>query len=135
MFIRAWVNIILLMAGAYGSYNVIADQSYNAHAWQYYYYLISPWILLFGSIKAWHRCSVWRRMVPQKNISPELSRGHHKPSKLKQRPSILEYASLILFLMAVAAILKQLKIPNSHWLMGGAWGSYFMLRLAIRVVR
>jgi hypothetical protein len=133
--VRIWINILFLIAAAYGSYNIITGKSYMAHAWQYYFCLLSPWILLFGSIKAWHRSYTWRRMMAEKNISPTLSRGHHQASKIKQHPSILEHASLCLFLTAIAAILKQFAITNIPWLMGGVWGSYFLLRIAIGMVK
>jgi len=135
MFIRSIINIMFLIAASYGSYNVITGKAYMLPSWQYYLYQLSPWILLFGSIKAWYRSYTWASMMHKKNIVPKLSRGLHQQSKQKQHTSILEYACLVLFLLSIAAICKQLKIPNSHWIMGGAWGSYFMLRLAIRMVR
>ena len=108
MFVRSWINIAFLMAAAYGSYKVIAHPYYMSGTWQYYLFLICPWVLLVGSLKAWHRCLTWRRMMAAKNISPDLARGAHRPSRSRPRPSVLEYACLGIFLMSVAAILKQL---------------------------
>ena len=108
MFIRAWVNILLLSAAAYGAWFVMAGKVPYAPLWQYYLMHACPWVLLFGSIKAWHRCLTWRRMMAAKNISPDLARGAHRPSRLRQRPSVLERACFVLFLMSAAAILKQL---------------------------
>ena len=135
MFMRTWINIIFLLAAAYGSYRVIAGKFYIASTWQYYFYLLSPWVLLIGSIKAWHRSFTWRRMMAAKDISPELSRGLHQSSKLKQHPSILEHACLSLFLMSVVAIFKQIGIADTPWWIGSILGSYFMLRLTIGMIK
>ena len=134
MFIRIWINILILLAALYGAYCFITYKPYMADSWQYYFYSVSPWVLLFGSIKAWHRCYIWRRMTAGKHIAPELSRGRHRPLKQKQHPGILEYASMVLFLTAITAILKQLGIPNASWMICTITGSYFMLRLAIRMI-
>lgn len=96
---------------------------------------LSPLLLLLGSLKAWHRSFTWRRIMTEKNISPKLSRGHHKPSRSNARPGILERGCLILFLMAIGAILKQLGMTNIPWLIGSIIGSLSLLRLAIRMVR
>jgi len=135
MLIRVWINILFLLATAYGSCQVIAGKAYTTSSWQYYFCLLYPWVLLLGSLKAWHRCSLWRRMMAVKHISPGLSRGQHKPSRSNKRPSILERSCLILFLIAIAAILKQFGITNIPWLLGGIWGSYFLLRIAIGMVK
>lgn len=108
MFFRAWINIFFLSAAAYGAWGVMAGSVPYAPVWQHYLYQASPWVLLYGSVRAWHRCLTWRRMMAHKNISPDLARGAHRPSGSKQRPSVLEHACLGLFLMSVAAILKQL---------------------------
>ena len=135
MFIRTLINILFLIIAAYGSYKTIMGNPHITHTWQYYLTLISPWVLLPGSIKAWHQCTLWRRMSKQKNIAPHLSRGQHQPKRSNNQTSILEHACQALCLIAVAAICKQLEIPNTLWIMGGAWGSYFMLRLAIGKVK
>ena len=126
---------MLLLIALYGSYRALTGKPYQPHSWQYYFHLLSAWVLLFASLKAWHRCYTWRRVSAKKNITPHLSRGMHQPLNQKERPGILEYASLILFLMAITAILKQLGIANIPWLIGSTLGSYFMLGLAIRGIR
>lgn len=108
MFLRAWINILMLSAAAYGAWIVMTGSVPYAPIWKYYLYQASPWVLLYGSMRAWHRCLTWRRMMAAKNISPDLARGAHRPSRSKQRPSVLEYACLGLSLMSIAAILKQL---------------------------
>ena len=135
MFIQTWKNTIFLLVAAYGSYVTLKSHPYIAHAWQYYFYLICPWVLLFGSIGAFHRFYSWRRMSEQKNHSPLLSRGHHQPTRSKQRPGIFEYVCLTLFFMAVAAILKQLGVLNISWWIGSVLGACFLMHLAIKVVR
>ena len=133
MFIRIWANILFLLAFAYGSWQVITDQA-TINSWKYYLYLLSPWLLLFGSIRGWHRCFTWRRMIAGKKIAPELSRGQHKPSRMKQRPNILEHACLALFLISIAAILKQFGIDNAAMCIGVAIGAYVALRVTFRMV-
>lgn len=135
MFIRTWLNIIFLMAVAYGSCQVMFGKLYATSSWQYYFHLICPWALLFGSLKAWHQSLIWRRMMEQKNTAPHLSRGQHQASRSNNRTTVLERISQLLFLLSIAAICKQLEIQNTPWIMGGALGSYFMLRLAIGKVR
>ena len=110
MFLRAWINILILSAAAYGAWGVMAGEVPYAPIWKYYLYQASPWVLLYGSMKAWHRCLTWRRMMAAKNIAPDLARGAHLPSGSKQRSGLLEHACLGLFLIAVAAILKQLEV-------------------------
>jgi len=108
MFLRAWINILFLSAAAYGAWIVIAGRVPYAPIWKYYLYQACPWVLLYGSIRAWHRCLTWRRMMAAKNIAPDLARGAHRPSGSKPRPSVLEHACLGLLLISVVAILKQL---------------------------
>lgn len=108
MFFRAWINILVLSAAAYGAWGVMTGEVPYAPLWQYYLHQACPWVLLYGSMKAWHRCLTWRRMMAAKNIAPDLARGAHRPSGSKQRSGLLEHACLGLFLIAVAAILKQL---------------------------
>ena len=135
MFIRTWINIICLLAAAYGAHNVIVGKFYAQGTWPYYFCLVSPWVLLFGSMKAWHRCFTWRRMSAAKNITPDLSRGEHRPSRLKERPGMLEHACSALFLIAVWAILKQFGSDNATWWIGSSAGIYFMLHLLARKTR
>jgi hypothetical protein len=131
MFLRTLINILLLMAMTWGSYNVMIGNFFIAHSWQYYVCLISPWVLVYGSIRAWHRCLTWRRMSANKDKSPYLSRGLHRTSRIKQRSGILEHACFCLFLIAVAAIFKQLGIDGARLWIGSIIGLYFMLHLAI----
>lgn len=118
MFMRTWINIVFLIVSAYGAYTGLADKIPYAPPWRYYLYHCSPWILLYGSIKAWHRCFTWRRLSAAKNKAPDLSRGHHQPSQTKQHSGILEHACIGLFILAVATILKQLGIANVVWWIG-----------------
>jgi len=133
MFIRIWANILLLLVLTYSSWLIITDQA-TVNGWQYYFYLFSPWLLLLGSIRGWHRCFTWRRMIADKKIAPELSRGQHKPSRMKQRPNILEHACLALFLISIAAILKQFGIGNAAMCIGVAIGAYVALSVTFRMV-
>ena len=135
MFFRMWANIIMLIALAWGAHNVVAGHHFIEGTWQYYFCLVCPWALLYGSLKAWHRCFTWRRMMAEKDISPFLSRGKYHPSRLRKRPSILEHACFYLFIVSVLAIMEQLRIENAAWWVGSFLGSYFLLRLAIRIAR
>ena len=132
MFIKTWINILFLLAAAWGSYNIITGKLYASGTWQYYFCLISPWILLFGSLRAWHRCYTWRRMSAAKYISPVLSRGKHLQERAKQSTGILEYACFVLFLTAALAILKQLGIAGAAWWIVLFLITFFMLRLIAR---
>ena len=115
---RIWINIAFLTVATLGAYSVMTGKVPYAPSWQYYLYQACPWVLLYGSMKAWHRCFTWRRMSAAKNKAPELSRGQHQSSRIKQRTGILEYICFGLFLLAAASILKQLGIANVSWWIG-----------------
>jgi len=135
MIIRYWVNILFLVVCAYGACEVIAGVTFTPEHWQYYFYLIAPWALLFGSTKAWHRSFIWRRMLAKRQTSPALSRGEHQATHFRGRPSTLEHASFGLLILALAAILEQLEVANTKWWIGSLLGACFMLRLVIGKVR
>ncbi|MCU7859113.1 MAG: hypothetical protein KZQ86_04615 [Candidatus Thiodiazotropha sp. (ex Lucinoma kastoroae)] len=101
----------------------------------YYFYLISPWALLFASAKAWHQNFIWRRMLSNRQSSPVLSRGEHRAQKDILRPNILEHSSTALFLLAVVAILKQLSISHIGWWLVSIIGAIFTLRLIIKGIK
>lgn len=115
MFLRNWINILLLLSLAYCARQVMTGYANQLAGWQYCAFQLSPWVLLYGSLKAWHRCFTWRRMLSAKNTSPELSRGLCQPSKQKQHPGILELASLSFVLLSIVAILNQLGITKVSW--------------------
>ena len=133
MMVRIWINIILLLVFAYGACGVLenADNRYTPAHWQDYLYAVSPWFLLFGSIKAWHRSFIWRRMVHLRQAVPILSRGEHRIENAAQRPSILEYASIGLLLLALAAILEQFSVPDIAWWIGSLVGVWIVLRIIV----
>ncbi len=118
MVMRTWINIAFIIASAYGAYIGLADKVPYAPPWQYYLYQCSPWVLLYGSMKAWHRCFTWRRMSAAKNKAPDLSRGRYQSSRVKPRTGILEYICIGFFILATASILKQLGIANTAWWIG-----------------
>ncbi len=130
MIMRYWLMIIILASSAYGAYITLthAHVPYADNSWEYILVLISPWVLLFGSLKAWHRCFVWRRMLHARQKPPVLSRGKYLNQKSTTRPGILEQSCLLLFLLSVAAILKQLSVSHIEWWIGSALGAYFILR-------
>ena len=132
MFLRTLINIALLLAAACGACIVLAEKVPYAPAWQYYLYQACPWVLFYGSIKAWHRCYTWRRMMAVKNTAPDLGRGKHRPSKVKQRPGILEQACFGLLQVAIASIFKQLEIPHAMWWIGLIISGYVALRSITR---
>ncbi len=131
---RVWINIILLLAFAYGAYGVLenADSRYTPAYWQYYLYAASPWLLLFGALKAWYRSFIWRRMVHQRQAIPILSRGEHRIENAVQRPSILEYASIGMVLLALAAILEQFSVSDIPWWIGSLVGAWIVLRITLK---
>ncbi len=133
MFVRIWISILLLLTFTYGSWQTITDNA-SRSGWQYYLYLLSPWLLLLGSIRAWYRCFTWRRMMANKIIAPDLSRGQHKSSRTKHRSNLLEHASIALLLISIAAILKQFGIDNAARYIAVAIGSYIALSVAYRMV-
>ncbi|MBT2970530.1 MAG: hypothetical protein KME56_12425 [Candidatus Thiodiazotropha sp. (ex Ctena orbiculata)] len=136
MFVRIWFNILILLACSYGAYGILDNTAYfyTTQHWQYYLYIVSPWILLFGSIKAWYRTFIWRRMLNNRQTPPILSRGEHRTKKNTLRTSILEYCSILFLLLAVAAIMKQLSIGHIFWWIGSFIFAFFMLRFAIKKV-
>lgn len=131
---RVWINIFILIACAYGAYGILehANRQFTSAHWQYYSYAISPWLLLFGSLKAWHRSFIWRRMVGQRQGSPVLSRGNHRIEKTIQRPSILEYASVSMLLLALAAILIQFSVEHVQWWIGSLVSTWIVLRFVLK---
>lgn len=125
--------MLLLLAFFYGAWQVVTGND-TAYGWQRYFYLLSPWLLLLGSIRAWYRCFTWRRMTADKNIAPDLSRGQHKPSRMKRRRSILEHACIVLCLISIAAVLKQFGIDNAALFIAVAIGAYVALSVTYRMV-
>ena len=134
MFIRHWINIALLLTFTYGSWQVITGKA-PSYGWQYYFCLSAPYALLFGSLRAWHRCLTWRRMMAAKTITPDLSRGKNAPSNTRQHASILELACIFLSALSIAAILTQFGISNAALHIVMAIGSYLALRVLYRMVR
>ncbi|MCG7870523.1 MAG: hypothetical protein JAZ11_00285 [Candidatus Thiodiazotropha lotti] len=130
---RVYFNIVLLLVFAWGAYGVLehADRMFTPAHWAYYYYAVSPWALLFGSLKAWHRSFVWRRMSYQRTTPPILSRGEHRTQTAPQRTSILEHASIAMLLLAIAAILEQLGVSLIAWWIGSLMGAWIVLRFIL----
>ena len=133
---RVWINILILVACAYGAYGILdrADGQFTSAHWQYYLYAVSPWVLLFGSIKAWHRSFIWRRMLDQRQSPPVLSRGNHRIERTIQRPSILEYASILMLLLALAAIFEQFSVAHFQWWIGSLVTTWIVLRFVVKKV-
>ena len=131
---RTWLYIILICFCAYGAWGILNETvpAYRVSEFLFVLYMIAPWALLYGSIKAWHQCFVWRRMLAKRQIPPVLSRGHHRTEKSLGRTSILERICALLFILAIAAILKQFSITHIEWWIGSIIGAYFALRLAIK---
>ena len=133
---RVWINIFILIACAYGAFGILdntSSQFTSAH-WQFYLFAVSPWVLLFGSLKAWHRSFVWRRMLDQRQVSPVLSRGNHRTEKTVQRTSVLEYASVLLLLLALAAIFEQFSVTHIQWWIGSLVSTWIVLRFVVKKV-
>jgi len=133
---RILISIILLMACAYGSWRVLNNKvpSFDQDWLVFCLLWLSPWILFFGSIKAWHRCYTWRSMLGVRNIEPALSRGQHVSEKTKPRAHILEYFCCALFILSCAAILKQFGLSHIGWITGSVIFSIFILRVAIKKI-
>lgn len=133
MTIRVLFNIIILGLCAYGSW-VVLNQSlpaYNANEIQYVMFMLAPWALLYGSIKAWHQTFVWRRMLNARQNPPILSRGEHQQQRNKLRPSILEHICAAMFILAFAAILKIFSAPHIAWWIGSLILSWAFLRIVL----
>lgn len=131
---KVYLNIALLLVCAWGAYGVIehAHVYFTLSHWQYYFYAISPWGLLYGSIKAWHRSYSWRRMAAQRYAAPVLSRGAHRAGKKPQGQNILEYASAGLLLLSIAAILTQFGASHIAWWLGSFACAWIVLRLTLK---
>ena len=131
---KVYLNIAVLLVCAWGAYGVIdhVDHFYTPAHWPYYFYAVSPWALLYGSLRAWHRSYSWRRMAAQRYVAPVLSRGEHQAGKPAQRQSILEYASAALLLLSIAAILTQLGASHIAWWLGSFVGAWIALRFTLK---
>ncbi|WP_241086683.1 hypothetical protein [Candidatus Vondammii sp. HM_W22] len=137
MTIRIFFNIIILGFAAYGSYRVLENALtfYTDQHWQYYFYWIAPWALLYGSVKAWHQSFVWRRMLGARQNPPILSRGGYQQQRTKRHPSILEHICAALFILALAAILKIFSIHSIAWWIGSLIFSWACLRIVLIRIR
>jgi len=137
MTIRTWFKIIILLACAFGAYGELyhASSAFSTQYWQHYFYLISPWLLFYGSLKAWYQNFIWRRMLNNRQTSPVLSRGGQRMEKSILGPNILEHSCGLLFLLAVTAILKQRTIPHIEWWIGSLIGTWFSLRIIVRGIK
>ena len=137
MIIYAWINIIFLGFCAYGAWGILNETvpAYRISEFLFVLYMIAPWALLYGSIKSWHQCFVWRRMLAKRQTPPVLSRGQYRSEKSLARTSLLERICSLLFLLAVAAILKQFSITHIEWWIGSLIGAYFALRMVIKRTR
>lgn len=133
MLIGYWINISVLLLLAGSTWKVL-DGSAPLYGWQHYYYLVVPWLLLYGAFKGWYRCYTWRRMMMVKNISPDLSRGNRVPSKPKARSSLLEKLCLLLLLLSIAAIFKQLAMDGGKALVTFLSGLYSAIRFAFNLM-
>ncbi len=133
---RILTNIVLLMACAYGSWRVLSSAIPSFYQDWFVFSLLhlSPWILFFGSIKAWHRCRAWRFMSDHKNIEPLLPRGGYAQTKQISRPHITEYFCCALFILSCAAVLKQFGLNHIGWIIGSVIFSIFLLRIATKKI-
>ena len=133
MTLRYWFNLILIVACGYGAFVVLVQDylPYGKNDWRHYLYVAAPWMLLIGSLASWHRCYVWRRMVQDRQSPPVLSRSKYRNHKSKMRPHILEHSCALLFLLAVAALLKQFSVTHIVWWIGSLLGAWFTLRFVM----
>lgn len=131
---QVFTIILLLLACAYGSTRILYGQIPGFYQdWLVFSLLhLSPWVLFFGSIKAWHRCYTWRKMLGAKNIEPALSRGGHSSDKTTPRAHLLEYFCCGFFILSCTAILRQFGFSHSGWIIGSVLFSIFLLRIAIK---
>ena len=134
MFLRAWITIIFLGLCSYGAWSILNGNvpAYEHSEIPFVLYMIAPWALLYGSIKAWHQNFVWRRMLAKRQTPPVLSRGQVRNTKSSGRTSMLERICSLLLLLAIAAILKQFSITDIEWWIGSLVGAYFILRRALK---
>lgn len=113
---RAPINIILLIALAYGCMRVLNNVLiFNQGSLSYYFYLCAPWALLYGSLKSWHQSFIWRRMLEDRYSAPTLSRGEHHMQVQQKQSRVLEHICAALFVLAIAALLKIFSVQNILW--------------------
>jgi len=82
--------------------------------WIYIAYYVCPWLLLFLSVKGWHRARVWRRMKAMRESVRVIHRGHHNARAAKESISVLEVLCLLSILLAALA-LRELMSGPSIW--------------------
>lgn len=112
--IRYWINITLMCMFSFASYRVLTASyiSFEESELASLLYLVSPWLLLYASIKSWRRCAIWRKSAASKYAAQGLARGQlHTPKKINS-PSVLERSCIPFLLLAIAAILKEFHISN-----------------------
>ena len=112
--IRYWINIALMGMFSFASYRVLTAGyiSYEGSDLTTFLYFVSPWLLLYASIRSWRRCAIWRKSAASKYAAQGLARGKlHTPKKVNT-PSILERACIPFMLLAIAAILKEFHVSN-----------------------
>ena len=73
-------------------------------------------------------------MLDQRQVSPVLSRGNHRTEKTVQRTSVLEYASVLLLLLALAAIFEQFSVAHIQWWIGSLVTTWIVLRFVVKKV-
>ncbi len=137
MTIRHWLAFILIIVSGYFTFVAFAQNrlSYGNSDWQYYLYIAAPWILLILSIRAWHRCYLWRRMLQDRQTPPVLSRGKSRNKKSRMGPHILEHSCALLFLLSVAALLKQFSVAHIEWWIGPVCFAWITLRFVMARAR
>lgn len=133
MTIRHWLAFILIIVSGYCSFVALTWDRipYGHHDWQYYLYCAAPWILLILSIRAWYRCYLWRRMLQDRQTPPVLSRGKSCNKKSRMGPNILERSCALLFLLSVAAIMKQFSVAYIEWWISSMCFTWITLRFVM----
>lgn len=122
MILRYWFIMLLIGACAYCTLGVLLDAHlrfrFTPDYWQYYLFIVSPYLLTIMSASSWHRCYVWRRMIHRKQLPFDyIIRGiidiHYKEEKV----SLLERLCSLLCLFGIAGILHHWHVDNIlQWL-------------------
>ena len=129
---RISVNIIILIVLAYACMRVLDNALlFNVGTLSYYFYLCSPWALLYGSLKSWHQSFIWRRMLEDRYSASTFSRGAYQFDVQQKQSRFLERICASMFFLSIAAILKIFLVENIYWWVGSLGIVMLMLRIAL----
>ena len=127
-FIRDWLSLALIWFTTISCFKIMDERlPYIPNDdLRFYWYMASPFILCFFSLKYWYRFFKWRRMMAIGPNPMSLARGEGHQVKEVKKPSLLEDGCILLALFGMATIFKLFSIPHFWW-----WANSIMIGLVI----